>query len=189
MIKRLYAFDFDGTLINTLNFEKGKLIWEKFYNKIYTYSGWWGRPESLDLTVFNIKPFPKIFSILNDAIKDDESLVIILTSRREKLRPSLQAVLDINMINVDKVDMKTIELTKGDRILEYLKKYPELEEINVYDDRDSDIESYMQTIPLIPQGIVFNIYHADKGELELISSTKNSILSIINEEIQNLIKK
>ena len=187
MIKKLNAFDFDGTLINSPEKDNGIKLWSKLKGIQYPYQGWWGRVESLDLTIFDIKPFPNVLSALNNAIKDDDSLVIVLTSRREKLRPSLQAILDINMINVDKLDMKTIELTKGERILKYVEKYPELKEINVYDDKDSDIDSYKQIISSIPQDIVFNIYRANNGKLTLVGTNENSLLSIINEEIEKIL--
>lgn len=190
MITKLEVFDFDGTLINSPQKEIGIELWSKLKGIPYPYQGWWGRTESLDLTVFDIKPFPKILSILNNAIKDENTLVVILTSRREKLRKNVEAVLDINMIKVDKLDMKTYEKSKGERLLVYLEYLDDLKEINVYDDRDSDLESYLsiKDNPIFNDK-VFNIYRADNGNISLIGTNTNSLLSMINEEIKNILKK
>ena len=142
MITRLCAFDFDSTLIDSPQKESGKIQWSEKMGKPHPYQGWWGRPESLDLNVFDIKPFPKILNLLNKDISTPATYTIVLTSRQEKLRPLVQKVLDVNNIRVDKLDMQRDQRTKGQKILDYSKKFRDLREINVYDDRDTDITSY-----------------------------------------------
>lgn len=189
MIKRLIAVDFDGCLIDSPEPEVGKKIWKLIKGYDYEYKGWWGRPESLDLDVFNIKPFPEVLKILKKEMMHEDTHVIILTSRVEKLRSKLQAVLDYNDIKVDKLDMKRNEKTKGEKILDYIDYFEDLEEISVYDDRDSDIESYKSIVDKIPKNIVFNIYQADKGKLTLLPTNKKSLSSILNEEIQKMLNE
>ena len=63
-MKRLIIFDLDGTLMNTPSPEEGKPLWEKHYGEKYPHIGWWGRKESLDTNVFNIKPIPSVLSQL-----------------------------------------------------------------------------------------------------------------------------
>lgn len=181
MITRLCAFDFDATLINSPEKEAGQAEWSEKMGVPFKYQGWWGRPESLDLNVFDIKPFPKVLSILNKDVSTPATYVIVLTSRQEKLRPLVQAVLDVNNIHVDKLDMQRGARTKGQKILDYASKLPDLREINVYDDRDTDIISYEGIRSSLPEGIKFNIYIANKGELTL---DENKLLSIIREEIE-----
>jgi hypothetical protein len=181
MITRFSVFDFDGTLANTFSPEEGKPMWQKYYGKIFPYSGWWGRPESLDLNVFDIKPFPKVLNILNKDVSTPATYVIILTSRQEKLRPLVQAVLDINHIKVDKLDMQRGARTKGQKIFDYASKLPDLREINVYDDRDTDIISYEGIRSSLPEGIKLNIYIAKQGELTL------DVVNIVKEEVQNFV--
>lgn len=186
-IKILHAFDFDNTLFRTFEPEEGKIIWEKYYGKPYPHLGWWGKPESLDLNVFYIKPFPSVLNQLNSAIATPNTYVIILTSRMEKLRPYVQAVLDKNGIVVDKLDMKRAEGDKGVKILRYIQQFPELKIINVYDDRESDIIAYENIRTQIPEGIEFNIYRANRGKFALVeSSRKHNILEIIISEIKKL---
>ena len=145
--------------------------------KPYSYTGWWGRPESLDLNVFDIRTFPEVQNLLNKNVSTPDTYTIILTSRQEKLRPLLQKILDVNNIHVDKLDMKRDERTKGQKMLDYIKIFPDLIEINVYEDKEDEINSYKETKNQIPENISFNIYIANQGRLT----------SIINEEIERLL--
>lgn len=162
------------------------MLGQRKKGKPFPYLGWWSKPESLDLDVFNIKPFPSVLAQLKEEQSKPNTYVVILTSRMEKLRPQVQAVLDINNINVDKLDMKHSERTKGQKILDYIDKLPDLQEINVYEDRDTDIESYEAIKPQIPEKIRFSIFLASNGKLSLIESS-SKLLNIINNEIQKLI--
>jgi len=186
MIRRLIAFDFDSTLMNSPEQGNGVQLWQDKMGYQFPYKGWWGRPESLDLNVFDIKPFPNVLKELEREVSTPNTYVIILTSRQEKLRPQLEAVLNKNNIHVDKVDMKRIEKNKGERILEYVEQFPDLQEICVYDDRDSDIQSYIGIKGVVPQNINFKIYLVVNDNISLIEN--NNIIDIINEEIVNLIK-
>jgi hypothetical protein len=186
MIKRLIAFDFDGTLGDSPMPEDGKKIWKEKTGHDYQHKGWWGRPESLDLGVFDIKMFPSLLNQLKREVSTPDTYVIILTSRMEKLRPQLKAVLDANGVHVNAIDMKHNELTKGEKILRYIDHLPDLEEVSVYDDREVDIASYQAVRSRIPDGISFNIYLADDGTFALV---ENKLIDIIKEEIQNLLQK
>ena len=186
MIKRLVIFDFDGTLIDSPMPETGKVEWSEKKGKPYPYLGWWGRPESLDLDVFDIKPFPSVLAELQKEINAPNTYVVILTSRMEKLRLQVQSVLNINHIQVDKLDMKRAEGNKGVKLLRYVSALPDLQEISVYEDRDTDIEAYEGIRNQIPEGVTFNIYLADNGKLSLLE-TENKLVDIIKEEIQNFV--
>lgn len=185
MIKRLAAFDFDGTLMNSPEKEFGKIGWQKKTGREYPYEGWWGRPESLDLNVFDINPFPSVLHQLKKEQSTPNTFVIVLTSRMEKLRPQVQAVLDANDIHVDKLDMKYNWKNKGEKILDYINEFPELEEINVYDDMEKHIQAFEEIKNQIPEHITFNIYKADNGKLALTEGLK--IKRIIQEELENFV--
>jgi hypothetical protein len=190
MIKKLSVFDFDGCLIDSPMPETGKIIWHEKTGLKYPYKGWWSKPESLNNNIFSIKPFPNVLNILNKEKTDSQTFVMILTSRLEKLRPQVEKILTDNNIVVDKLDMKSEEKTKGEKILEYIKQFPDLSEIDVYDDRNSDIVGYAGIKNLVPENIKFNIYHANKGSVSLLHENNIiNIINIINEEINNFIKK
>ena len=182
MITRLCAFDFDGTLIDSPQKESGKIQWSEKMGKPYSYQGWWGRPESLDLNIFDIKTFPKVLSLLNKDILTPATYTIVLTSRQEKLRPQVQGVLDANNIHVDKLDMQRDQRTKGQKILDYTKKFPDLREINVYDDKGTDILSYENIKNQLPKGIKFNVYLANEGNIAL-KEADMKLINFINEII------
>lgn len=174
-IKSLIFMDLDGTLMDSPMPETGMKIWEEKTGNPYPHIGWWSKPESLNTTVFNIKPFLLFESMLKAAFDDSESYVIILTSRIEKLRDCVQNVLDVNNIHVDKLDLKRNNLTKGQRVLRYLDLFPNVEIVNAFDDKDSDILSYIETKPLISERIVFNIFFAENGKLKPFKNPENGI--------------
>lgn len=174
MITRLAVFDFDGTLIDSPEPEMGKAQWSEKMGKPYPHLGWWGKPESLDLNVFDIKPFPSVLLQLKKELSTPNTYVIILTSRIEKLRPQVEAVLAANKIKVDRVDMKRVEEDKGVKVMRYLQQLPYLKTINVYEDRDTDLASYENIRNQMPEGIEFNLYVANHGTLSLTESSRQN---------------
>lgn len=104
---------FDGTLIDSPEAEEGKVLWSEKTGQPYPHKGWWGRPESLDTTLFDIKPFPHILAQLKKEQNTPDTMVIILTSRMEKLRSEVENVLNLNKIAVDDVILKKGGEDKG----------------------------------------------------------------------------
>jgi len=190
-MKKLSIYDFDGCLMNTMSPEEGKELWSQAKGVPYPYVGWWGRAESLDTEVFDIKPFPNILSQLKKDVVNPNAYVIILTSRREKLRPQVEKILADNNIVVDDVILKYGNETKGDVILSYLKAMPDLVKIDVYDDfaggMENKIREFTDIENQIPDGVEYNIYAVDEGRdtFHLLEST-NNVLNIIYEELRNL---
>jgi hypothetical protein len=125
---------------------------------------------------------------LKTDVANPETYVIVLTSRMEKLRPQVEVVLSKNGIHVDKVDMKKDERTKGRKILDYLKQFPSLMEVDVYDDREGDITSYKQIEPLMTDNVKYRIFQANHGRLKLMEDDRK-LLDIVQEEVHNFIKK
>lgn len=189
MITKLVAIDFDDTLSNSPHPEEGKEIWKEKTGQEYPYLGWWSKPESLNTDVFDITMFDSVKSILTKEGNNPDTYVIILTSRLEKLRPQIQAILDANNIHVDKLDMRADEkeTSKGEKILKYITEFPDLNEIDVYDDKESNLLDYKQIEDKIPNTITFRIFYANNGKLRLME-VSDKIINIINEEIQNFVK-
>ena len=185
-MKRLSAYDFDGTLINTESPETGKSMWEKYYNKPYPHKGWWGRRESLDTNVFENKPFPEILKRLKKDREAEDTHVIILTSRLEKLRSELENILSLNNSQVDELVTKRGAEDKGDIILEYVQNNPDLEEISIYDDfadgQEHKIAELIKIKEILPDNIQYNIYYVQDGNFRLMESN-NHLKEIIVEEI------
>lgn len=184
--KKICIFDFDGTLVDSPLPYEGKKIWEKHMGKKFPYKGWWSKKESLDVNVFNIKPFPKILSELNKCVSDEDSYVVILTARIEKLRPEIEIILSLLNIVVDEVILKRGNRDKGIEILDIAKNNPELEVINVYDDMQGKTEKLLEYINIankLPKDVEYNIYHAYDGDFSLIEND-NKMIKIITEEVR-----
>ena len=186
-MKRLAIYDFDGTLIDSPEPEVGKIQWEEKMGEPYPHKGWWGRKESLNTEVFDIKPFPNILSKLNSDLKSN-SHVIILTSRMEKLRPELENILNLNNIQVDEVIMKRGAETKGDIILRYAEKNPDLEYVVAYDDFANDnsmkIKEYTDIKDeLESKGIQYNIVRVADGRVSNMVESTNILNFMIQDEV------
>ena len=187
MITRLSAYDFDGTLMQSPEKEVGKKEWFEKTGELYPHQGWWGRKESLDLNVFDIQPFQPVLDKLREDLATPNTYVIILTSRLERLRPFVQAILNKHNINVHKLDMKDGWKNKGQKILDYIQEFPDLKEINVYDDMEDKIAELKSIEKDIPDHIEYNIHKADNGRTEL-QEIQARIANIIIEELNALEK-
>ena len=187
-MKRLVAYDFDGTLIDSPEKEWGKKIWKEKTGEEYPHVGWWGRQESLNTDVFEIKPFPTILSKLKEDMNDPDTHVIILTSRMEKLRPELENILNLNNISVDEIIMKSGRKDKGDVLLDIATYNPDLKEITMYDDFAGKMEDKITELTKIknqlPKDITYNIFYVENGRTQLMEST-NILLKMIHEELIN----
>ena len=185
-MKRLIIFDFDGTLINTFSPEDGKLMWEEYYNKIFPYKGWWGRKESLDTNVFDIKPFPNVLAQLEKEKATPDTSVIILTSRMEKLRPEVENILKLNNIVVDDVILKHGNEGKGDIILKIENYNQDLKEIVIYDDfmdkNPEKIAEYTKIKDKLSDGVQYHIFYVEDDKISLLESS-NILLKMIHEEL------
>jgi len=189
IMKRLSVFDFDGTLIDSPMPETGKKEWEEKTGQPYPYQGWWGRKESLDTNVFDIKPFPNILRLLKNDMADPDTTTIILTSRMEKLRPELENILRLNGIVVDELITKKGSADKGDVILRIENYNQDLKEIVVYDDfaggMQNKIAEYIKIKDKLSPDIQYHIYYVNNDKVQLMEST-NILLKMINEEIHKI---
>lgn len=186
-MKRLVVFDFDGTLFNSPEKESGKKIWKEKTGKDYPHVGWWGRKESLDTDVFDIKPFPNVLNKLEKEKDIPDTQVIILTSRMEKLRSEIEKILDNNNIIVDDVLLKKGGKGKGEVILKIADYNPDLEEIIVYDDymnkNEEKIAEYIDIKDKLSNNIKYKLLLVDNDKITKLEESKKKISEIINEEI------
>ena len=192
MIKRLHAFDMDATLLDSPMPEPGKEIWKKKKGVEYPHLGWWGKLESLDPEVFDIKLFDKVASLMREYSSDPESYVMILTNRLPKFESRISEILAENGIRVDRIDTKRDYKNKGQRLLYYINYFTissassELEEVNVFEDDDKNISELLQIRDQIDNAIDFNVYKADSGNLTLVT-TSNKLVEIVNQELAKLV--
>jgi len=189
-MKRLAVYDFDGTLIDSPEpTEENKNLWKEKMGQEYPHKGWWGKKESLNTDVFDIKPFPNMLRKLQADMADPDTTTIILTSRMDKLRPELENIMKLNGITVDELITKRGREDKGDVILRIENYNQDLEEIVVYDDfaggMDNKIAEYTKIRNKLSDGVQYNIYYVNNDSMRLMGS-ENRVEEIIQEEIRKL---
>lgn len=188
MITTLSFYDFDATLMDTPMPETGKLEWKNKTGENYRHVGWWGRPDSLNTEVFDINPFPSILNqFRSDATKSD-TYTVLLTSRIKKLQPAIENVLKLHNIEFDALSLKSGGGEKDDRIREFLNRFPDVDTINVYDDRDKEMVVFAKMKDELGGLYQINVYRVTDGNFALVESN-NKLNKIISEELKILINE
>jgi hypothetical protein len=169
-IETLNVFDFDGTLFKTPGSDVGKMNYEKVYKKPYPHKGWFGREESLDdkLDIPQIKSTRKIYEQLK---KNPNSKTILISDRAFFLEDRMSQFLSDRGYHFDDILLKTGKIKKAERLQDFWENYPNVKEINVFDDMNSAIEQYLQLKDL------YSIYRDD---LEF------NIFQIVDESIRKI---
>jgi hypothetical protein len=142
-IKKLCVFDFDNTLMRTPTRKEGIKNWEDFYDEQYTSKSWWSKPESLDLEVFKdfIKPNEDVLFDFRRNISKKDTWVIMLTHRLPELKNEVNKVLNKFDIEFDdQLFRRSFFLTKADDLDEYITRFKNLKEIEIWEDRESEID-------------------------------------------------
>lgn len=135
--KKLICFDFDDTLCHTIKEQDGKLIWKEKTGKDWGHVGWWSKPESLDMDIFDTKVNPYVHAEYLDAIADPQNHVIMATGRLERLREPVVKILDNLGLEFDDIYLNTggdTYLFKA-RLFERLIRRLRPTEFIMYDDR------------------------------------------------------
>lgn len=173
-IFRIAFYDFDGTIIDSPMPELGKLLWAKKYGKVYPHMGWWSKPESLDMEVFDIKPIIEVERRLQKDIKDKNCWVVLLTNRISKLKPQVTEVLNHLNISVDEFQMMDrINYSKNIRIKNVLQDFPQAAQIDILDDDDKNINAFLDLkIELQQEGKTVTIY-------KVIGEDKNNPIKLV----------
>lgn len=104
MSKKIYAFDFDGTLFFTPEPEEGKKIFKLVTEIDWPHRGWWSKKETLDLNIFSIPINPWVYREYLRSISEG-SMVILATGRMEKLRNDVENILNSNNLSFDEVHL------------------------------------------------------------------------------------
>ncbi len=149
-IKKLICFDFDDTLFFTPKPEEGKHIWKSVTGVEWKYDGWWGKSESLDTKVFDIKLNDFAHKEYLKHVSDKENYVVLATGRLDSNKVSLKKevndILDANNLKFDGVYLNT----GGDtfkfksRLFERLIENVNADEFIMYDDRKIHIEQFAE---------------------------------------------
>jgi hypothetical protein len=189
IIVDIINFDFDGTIADSPMSDEGKIIWKNKTGEDYPHNGWWGRKESLNDEVFDVKGFSSVINLIKSENRKPNTYNVMLTSRIPRVSDSVQFLLKKFGLEFDSLSFKSGGSSeKDERILDYLSKFPEgsIKEINVYDDREKEFKVFRSLKPkLDDMGIKFNIYRVDEGKISLL---EHNLRDIVSEEISIYIK-
>jgi len=144
-IKKISIFDFDGTLVDSPKPEDGIPIWEEVNGYGYPFKTWWDRVESLDQEVFDIDTIESTIDNYNEEYENEDTLVIMLTGRLSKLRDTVKKILYSKGLVFHEYHFKDIDntlLSKVNKIEELLHRYPNVEEIEMWEDRKHHAKAF-----------------------------------------------
>jgi cell fate (sporulation/competence/biofilm development) regulator YmcA (YheA/YmcA/DUF963 family) len=146
-ITTLSVFDFDGTLIDSPMPDTGRTEYEQKTGKPWPYQGWWGRAESLDINIFDIKPIPSVIADYRIEKADSNALVIMLTGRMEKLSDKVMAILKANGLEFDGYYFNrggSTDVEKIRTLNKVLDEQPSIKVVKMWDDRLEHIPIFEQ---------------------------------------------
>lgn len=143
-MKKIVSFDFDDTLCLTPEPEEGKLIWFEKTGTTWPHRGWWSKPETLDLSIFDIPVNPFVYKKYLETVSEDDTMVILATGRIVKLQKEVENVLRANNLTFDLVACNTGGDTyrfKTKLFEDLINKYrPEV--FVMYDDRQEHLVQF-----------------------------------------------
>lgn len=137
-IKKITIWDFDGTLVDSPLPEIGRGVYLEKTGKEFPHKGWWSKRETLDFDIFDI---PMIESVKEDydKVKDETDTVkIMLTGRILPLKKQVEAILSNHGLEFDEYHYNSggpTEIYKMRIMDELLDKYPDADEMSLWDDR------------------------------------------------------
>lgn len=146
-ITKLAIFDFDGTLVSTPLPDTGRQEYQDKTGKAWPHEGWWSKPESLDMAVFDMPVYDEVIEAHAKELAAADTAVIMLTGRITKLSQHVEDVLDTKGLKFDEYHYNrggATEVEKMKTMGKLLEKYPDVDSIEMWDDRDLHIERFRQ---------------------------------------------
>lgn len=146
-ITKISIFDFDGTLMATPEPETGMKIYKEKTGKDWPFQGWWGRNESLDMDIFDIKPIPSVIVDYNKETVKPNTRVIMMTGRIPKNAEFVEKILNKYNITFDEYIYKKASDTlsfKINKLEEMLRCYSNLKEISMWEDRIEHVKAFTE---------------------------------------------
>jgi len=144
-ITSIIVMDFDGTTMDTLNPDKGRPIYKEKTGQDWPFKGWWGRPESLNMDVFDFQPIPEVKAAYNKVAPNINALKVSLTGRRPNLGKLVEAILTANGYKFDKYLFNYGSDTLSNKIEQLgklLEEFPNVKYVALYDDRDEHVPTF-----------------------------------------------
>lgn len=145
--KKLISFDFDKTLFFTPEPELSKDVFLEKTGKVWPHRGWWGKPETLDMNIFDIPLNKWVYSKYLEFSDIEENFMILATGRLKKVDgmvDNVNKILDKNSIEFDEVHLNwggdTLKFKL--KLFEQKIKHLEVEEFIMLDDRQEHLVEF-----------------------------------------------
>lgn len=189
-ITDLYLFDFDDTLFYPPEPKEGKVLYKTRTGKEWPHKGWWGCPESL-LPPLEVFPGPAIADFRSH-VGRAQSMTMVLTSRIQRTRVSLSAVLEHASIYPDRMILKpdnsrglASHIFKGNAVRDLLKEFPDVTKIRFWDDKQDNLSEVERMAKLTKQDLQVDLIPI---ELPTTDTTDDSTLPSKDDTFNSLLE-
>lgn len=163
-MKKVVFYDFDGTIMDSPLPDVGKPHYEKTTGEKFPHVGWWSKPESLDLSIFDIQPHSDVAERFRKDKADPNTYVVLLTNRLFKLEKEIKKILDKHDMHFDEYSFKNDGRDKGERVLDIMKtKFPDVKNLEFYDDDPKHIQDVHSN--LIDTEFEYQVYKIVDGAI------------------------
>jgi len=144
-ITKIAVWDFDGTLIDTPLPDIGKVKYKEKTGQDWPHEGWWSKPLSLDMTIFEMPVIKETIDSYNKEINNENTLNVMMTGRMKRLSQHVEAILETKGLTFHKyiynMGGSTLD-SKISSLENLLVEYPNVIEILLTDDRLEHIPSF-----------------------------------------------
>jgi hypothetical protein len=158
IITKLTIWDFDGTLVDTPLPEEGKKIYKQKTGNEWPHAGWWGRADSLDMSIFDM---PVIKSVIADYHKEKsnpDTMTVMLTGRMVKLGDLVRKILADKNLTFDEYHFNrggSTDVAKIKTMEDILLRVNTIKEIHAWDDREEHIPVFQAWgDKMVKQGVI-----------------------------------
>lgn len=152
-IDKIVIFDFDSTLVNTMNPEEGKRLWLEKKGEPFPKGSWWASTDSLNTEIFEhpVNEWIKAHYITHS--NETNSAVYLVTGRIKRMEAAVRKILDNHQLSFRNVLCNPTHDTYSFKIGIYeqkIKEYPNATELIMYDDRAEHLVKFVEWAKLQP---------------------------------------
>jgi len=152
-IDKIVIFDFDSTLVNTMNAEDGKRIWAEKMGEPFPKGSWWASRDSLNTEIFDHPVNEWIKNYYDIHTNEPNSVVYLVTGRIKRMEDGVRKILDKHALSFKDVLCNPTHDTYSFKIGVYeqkIKEYPNATELIMYDDRAEHLVKFVEWAKVQP---------------------------------------
>jgi hypothetical protein len=183
-VKRLYIFDMDDTLVIHPERDEGEAEYREKTGQEWPHKEWWKVSKTLESPPFTIGPYKEIVNLYRKMKRDPDGKVVIMTGRIAS--PSMKKVTQKMLTKMglgplrhgDNLLLKNPNapntLSWKTRMLKgFTKRFPDLEEIHMWDDRRNHVASFEKTIRAL--GLTPYVHHVKKRSVSSLAADVSNL--------------